>query len=354
MSPVRTVAVICDPEGASAEIADHLRRELPAKMTELHGDTALFEMCVHRKRLPIGKQGGQQTLVKHAEEMKRQNGWDAAVCVTDLPLCGENNEPLVADLSADSRVAVLSLPAFGAPRVRRRVTEVTAQILQELLPTDHGPAASFARRDLPGPFRLIKPESRDIDAQVVATRGLWRQLAGMVRDNRPWRLLLGLRRGAVAALAFSVLLLINPTVWQLGIGQSSLRLLIISLCVVAAMVAWLIFYHHLWVFGDEPEERHKVFLFNASTVLTFALGLTMAFIALAVVNFLGARMLLSDNVLAQQLGSPPGIIEYMKLSWMATAGASVVGALGTGFESEDDVREAAYSQREAERGKEWQ
>jgi hypothetical protein len=176
----------------------------------------------------------------------------------------------------------------------------------------------------------------------------------MVRDNRPWRLLLGLRRGVVAALAFSVLLLINPTVWQLGIGQSSYRLLTISLCVIAAMVAWLIFYHHLWVFGDGPEERRRIFLFNASTVLSFAFGLSVAFVALGVINFVGARMLLSDSVLAHQFGSPPGIIDYVKLSWMSTAGASVVGALGTGFESEDDVREAAYSKREAERGKEWQ
>ncbi|WP_133057290.1 hypothetical protein [Mycolicibacterium iranicum] len=352
VKPVRTVAVICDPEAAPAEIANHLCRVLPLLLAETCGGTTTFDVLLHAERLPIGKQGDQQTLIEHAAVVKRQRGWHAAICVTDLPLCGENNEPLVADLSVGSSVAVISLPAFGAPRLRRRVTEVSVQILRELFPFERG-GPTLASRDLRGPFRLIVPEGSGIDAQVVADRGLWRQLVGMVRANRPWRLWRGLRKGIVAALAFSTFWLINPTVWQLGTDQSTYRLTLVALCVITAMVIWLIFYHHLWLHGDKPADRQQVFLFNASTVLTFALGLGIAFIVLAVVNFLAARLLLSDSVVASQLGSPPGIVEYVKLSWMATAGATVIGALGTGFETEEDVRQAVYSQREAERAKQW-
>ena len=293
--------------------------------------------------------------------MKRQKGWDAVVCVTDLPLRGERNEPLVADLSVESSVAVLSLPAFGATRLRRRAADVTVEILRELLPPvgrrthTERPALSLTDRDLPGPFRLVTPEAIGIDAQVVATRGRWRQLVGMVRANRPWRLWLGLRGGVVAALAFSIFWLINPIVWQLGINHSAVRLFVISLWVVAAMVTWLIFYHHLWVFGsdDDTADRQQVVLFNASTVITLALGVIIAFIGLMVLNFFASHLVLSQNVLLKNLGFSPGPLEYIKLCWMATAGASVVGALGTGFETEEDVREAAYSQREAERRKQW-
>lgn len=353
VSSIRTIAVICDPEASTAEVARHLHRVLPVRLAELCEKGQTFDVCVHHERLPIGKQGDQQTLIDHAVRMKRERSWEAAVCVTDLPLCGENDELLVADLSVESGVAVLSLPALGAGRLRRRVTEVTVQILQELIPTDHA-TPPLADRDLPGPFRLVTPETDGIDAQVVASRGLYRQLVGMVRANRPWRLWMGLRRGVVAALAFSILMLINPTVWELGIQQSSYRLVVISLCVVVAMVTWLIFYHHLWVFADEPGDRRQVFLFNASTAITFTFGLTVAFIALLAVNFAASRVLLSDNVLANELGSPPGVIDYVKVSWMATACASVIGALGTGFENGEDVRDAAYSEREAERGKQRQ
>lgn len=352
VSPVRSVAVICDPEGSSAEVAEHLCRVLPKLLAESWGNTATLRVHLSRERLPIGEQGDQQTLIEHAVEMKRRRGWDVAICVTDLPLCGENDAPLVADVNVESRVAILSLPAFGARRLRRRVAGVSVQILRELLPTERADPP-LTGRDLPGPFCLVVPETGGIDAQVVATRGLWRQLAGMVRSNRPWRLWRGLRRGVVAALAFSVLLLINPTVWQLGTDQSSYRLVFITLCVVAGMVTWLIFYHHLWMSGDEHADRKQTLLFNASTAITFALGLSVAFVGLLLVNFLAARVLLSDNVVASGLGSPPGIVEYIKLSWMATAAALVIGALGTGFETEDDVRQAAYGPRETERGKQW-
>ncbi|WP_156686616.1 hypothetical protein [Mycobacterium sp. Marseille-P9652] len=359
-SPVQTVAVICDPDAAPAEIADHLHRELPTLLAEACSGSATFDVCLHRERLPIGPQGDNQALIERAGQMRRQHGWDAAVCVTDLPLCGERNEPLVADLNIKSSVAVLSLPAFGAPRLRPRVTDVMVHIFQELIPavckparTDR-PTPSLRGRNLPGPFRLVEPEAAGIDAQVVATRGLWRQLLGMVRANRPWRLWLGLRRGVVAALAFSLLLLINPTVWELGTDQSWYRLLTISLCLVAAMVTWLIFYHHLWVSRDqEVADRLQLFLFNASTVITFIVGLSVAFVGLLVLNFLVSLLVLSDNVLARHFGSSPSLFEYFKLCWMATVGASVVGALGTGFESEEDIRQAAYGRREAERRKQW-
>ncbi len=158
----------------------------------------------------------------------------------------------------------------------------------------------------------------------------------------------------VAALAFSLLLLINPTVWELGTDQSWYRLLTISLCLVAAMVTWLIFYHHLWVSRDqEVADRLQLFLFNASTVITFIVGLSVAFVGLLVLNFLVSLLVLSDNVLARHFGSSPSLFEYFKLCWMATVGASVVGALGTGFESEEDIRQAAYGRREAERRKQW-
>ncbi|MFW0150508.1 hypothetical protein ACNUDN_11875 [Mycobacterium sp. smrl_JER01] len=360
VSTVRTIALICDPEAAPAEIAGHLFRVLPALLAEATKGAVTVDVRLHRERLPIGPEGDHQTLIEHAERITRQRGWDASVCVTDLPLRGEGNEPLVADLSIESSVAVLSLPAFGATRLRRRVTEVVVEILQELVPVvsrrapTNQPSLSLTDRDLPGPFRLVVPETSGIDAQVVATRGLWRQLVGMVRANRPWRLWLGLRGGVVAALAFSIFWLINPMVWQLGINHSVYRLIIISLWVVAAMVTWLIFYHHLWVFRDDDiADRQHVVLFNASTVITLVLGVSIAFVGLLMLNFLAAHLVLSDKVMADNLGSSPGLTEYIKLCWMATAGASVVGALGTGFESEDDVREAAYSQREAERRKQW-
>ncbi|MFO7779046.1 MAG: hypothetical protein R6V28_11890 [Nitriliruptoraceae bacterium] len=46
----------------------------------------------------------------------------------------------------------------------------------------------------------------------------------MVRDNRPWWLITGLRGGILAAFALSASWIISPTVWQLGVAHRPWRL----------------------------------------------------------------------------------------------------------------------------------
>jgi hypothetical protein len=221
--------------------------------------------------------------------------------------------------------------------------------------SDGTPVQRLDERNLPGPFRLVTTGVAGVDAQVVASRALWRQLVGMVRSNRPWRLILGLRGAIVAALAFSAFWLINPTVWQLGTVHSMARLTAISLWAVAAIVVWLIVYHHLWERRPDGDgvDRRLVVLFNASTVLTLLIGVGIAYAGLLLLNLCAAYLVIDGGVLAAQTGGSAGFVEHLKLTWMATSGASVAGSLGAGFESEESVREAAYSQREAERRRQW-
>jgi hypothetical protein len=156
----------------------------------------------------------------------------------------------------------VSLPAFGA-MPRRRVQTVVRHLLAELVdpPQDaardrgHGPAPP-----LPGGLRVIEPEVPDIDVRVVASRSRLRLLIGMVRDNRPWRLLFGLTGALAAAFAFSAFWMINPTIWQLSDALGAARLSIAMVGTITAMAVWLIVAHHLWerVSSDAPYEREAV------------------------------------------------------------------------------------------------
>jgi hypothetical protein len=353
-----TVGVVADPEAAPAEIGHHLEAVLPELLARRLKDGRSWQVVLRCERLPAGDPGTHDALIRHAAEQQRAESWDAVLCVTDLPLTGHGDRPLIADLAAQRRVVVISLPAFGATRLRRRVTDVALELLGELLgarPAGREATVVLDDRSLPGPFRVATPAAAGIDAQLVASRGRWRQLVGMVRANRPWRLVLGLRGALVGALAFSAFWIVNPSTWQLGNAHGFPRLLLISLCAVAAIMAWLIAYHHLWVRpGDAPAERLTVRLFNASTVLTLLIGVGIAYVGLFIINLAAARLLIADDLLGRQLqGGAAGWTEYVKLTWMATSGACIAGALGTGFDSEESVRQAAYSQRDAERRKRW-
>ena len=56
-------------------------------------------------------------MIDRARERMQREGWHLAVCVTDLPL-RNGRRPVIADASAMHGVAILSLPALGAARLR--------------------------------------------------------------------------------------------------------------------------------------------------------------------------------------------------------------------------------------------
>lgn len=361
--PNMTVGLIADPEAAPDEIGRHLTAVLPELLSRRSQGPHQWRIDLVRQRLPAGTPGSHDEFVQHAVDLSADRSWAAVLCVTDLPLRADDGHALVADLAVKQRVAVLSLPAFGATRLRRRVADVAVEVVAELTGgkagdsrggNDGAPVRGMDERNLPGPFRLVTPGVAGV-AQVVASRALFRQLVGMVRSNRPWRLILGLRGAIVAALAFSAFWLINPSVWQLGNAHSMARLTAITLWAVAAIVVWLIVYHHLWErrTDDDDVDRRQVVLFNTSTVLTLLIGVGIAYVGLLLLNFCAGYLVIDDGVLASQTNGSAGFVEHLKLTWMATSGASVAGALGAGFESEESVREAAYSQREAERRRQW-
>ena len=49
------------------------------------------------------------------------------------------------------------------------------------------------------------------------------------------------------------------------------------------------------------------------------------------------------------LANPVGPGEYLTLAWMATSLATLAGALGSGLEDEETVREATYGYRQQRR-----
>lgn len=134
-----------------------------------------------------------------------------------------------------------------------------------------------------------------------------RGVVAQVCDNQPWRLVFGMLGPLVGAFAFSAFSLISTSVRQLATtmgpgspGGSGARL----------------------------DGRHG---------------------RLAHANLIAAAIVLTPQVFGQYAGSDPGVAEHAVAMLLVTAAATVAGAIGSGFESGDTIREAAYSRRERER-----
>jgi hypothetical protein len=260
----------------------------------------------------------------------RQHEWDLVVGLTELPLRDHDGRYLLIRVDPQQRRAVLSLPALGGLRVHARTRR--------------------AVRTLVG--GMADPSSRD-EHRVPLPRlsGRWRLLLGMVLANRPWLLVPGLKSALVAALATGAVATINSTVWLLAGSLSWWRLLVATIASVALVVGWIVIDGELWDHPDDDssEARDRSRLYNTSTLLTLTTGVLICYIALYVVNLVWALFVLDPAVMSSSMHASLGYGDLFVLTWFVASAATVGGGLGTGLESDEAIRAAAYSKREEDR-----
>lgn len=231
-----------------------------------------------------------------------ERGWDLVIGLTELPLRDDGGRYLLVQTDPQRTTAVLSLPALGGLHMHRR-------------------------------------------------SGRWRQLFGMVLANRPWLLVPGLKTALVAALTTGAIATINSTVWLLAHSLSPWRLVVATIASVALVVGWLVIDGQLWdrPNDDSSDARDRSRLYNASTLVTLTIGVVICYAALYLLNLLWALFVLDPRPMGGYLKQSFGYADLFARAWFVASAATVGGALGSGLESDDAIRAAAYSKRERDR-----
>ena len=277
------------------------------------------------------------TALSRLADHGRDRNWDLVVGLTELPLRDEDGRYLLVETDPDHRTAVLSLPALGGLRMHRRSRRALSHLIEGLADAD---AESDTESDT-DPHRRVLPRRG----------GRGRLLLGMVLANRPWLLLPGLKSALVAALTTGAIATVNSTVWLLAGSLSWWRLVVATVASVALVVGWLVVDGGLWDHPDDesPEARDRSRLYNTSTLLTLSTGALICYAALYVVNLAWALFVLDPAVMGGYLQQSLGYRDLFVLAWFVASVATVGGALGSGFESDEAIRAAAYSKREEQR-----
>lgn len=109
------------------------------------------------------------------------------------------------------------------------------------------------------------------------------------------------------------------------------------------MSATLILGADLWERPRRRAQREQVILFNLATTATVAIGVVVFYLGLFILSWVGALLLIDEQVLAGVAGHPVNALDYAKISWLTASLATVGGALGAGLEDDDVVRAAAYT-----------
>jgi hypothetical protein len=323
MKPIR-VGLVADP-ASPTEMARRMTNLGPPDGEDRDG----WDIEVVSEPFTLGSEDVDTALARlrvHA----RQHEWDLVIGVTELPLRDDDGRYLLAAIDPQRRTAVLSLPALGGLRVHTRARHAVRGLVSGMAePTSH----DEQRVPLPG----------------LSGRG--RVLLGMVLANRPWLLLLGLKSALVAALATGAVATVNSTVWLLAGSMSWWRLGVATIASIAIVVAWIVIDGELWDHPDDnsAEARERSRLYNTSTLMTLTIGVLICYLALYVVNLAWALFVLDPSVMGDSLGTSLGYGDLLVLTWFVASAATLGGALGTGLESDEAIRAAAYSKREEER-----
>lgn len=348
--PGLVMGLVASP-GAATELAERLLVDLTERLTHALPDAPWTVRLVSDRLVDLPADLSQ--LVGAARRRLLADGWQLAICLTDLPL-QTARRPVVAHASATHGVAVLSLPALGPTAVGRRAVEGVVRLVTSLVAGSHdvrdGEAdarrqATRTRRGLQHLSRLGAPGDEHggrLVAGVVS--GNLRLLLGMIRTNRPWRVALRLSRALVAALAAGIFALVTSDIWRLSDALGAPRLGLVGLAAVVAVVSTIVVGADLWERAPAGSSgRDQVVLFNVVTVATVLLGVIALYLALLAVTLLAVLLLVPGAFLAEALGHPVDAVDEVQLAWLVSSIATVGGALGAGLESDEAVREAAYS-----------
>ncbi|MFC5948692.1 hypothetical protein ACFQH9_10445 [Pseudonocardia lutea] len=340
--PVTVVGLLADPNlpgELAARLAEGLPQVLAARLDAPR--TWRVETVVE----PFEANDRGERALDRARERVRRTRWDVAVCLTDVP-AKSSGVPVVAQVGEQDRVAVVSVPALGGVRLLPRARDAVVDLVGRLLGIDAAPAA---RRPTRRAALLHEPgtEAEDPDETVLTRRGTLRLLAGMVRTNRPWRLTVGLGAALAGAAAGSAFGLLYSNLWQLATNLDAWRLALAFVGSVAIFVAWLIAGHRLWERG--PHELGVDRLLNVGTVLTLTAGTGLFSLALLVLNSIVAAVIIPAEYLGRTLGHPAALSDYVRIVVLATVMGVVAGAVGSGLEDDETVRQVAYGHRQRER-----
>lgn len=359
--PVRERTVVLGlvaDSGVCAALAGRVADELPDALGRQVSEQVRWEISVSHEAIPLDE-NGEIPLADHAHDIMSREGWDLLICLTDLPrLAGTT--PVVGDVIATHDAGLISLPTMGWIPLRRNVRKTIASLVQEMtseaVKADHGEAATYPEvQDVPStwlsPVRRVPAAREGLHTRLVATgvRGRLRLLAGMVRANRPWRLVGGLATAIATAVAGASFGIFFSNVWTLADALPELRLLLINVLAMGAMIGWLIVYNELWTRPSSRPARRQAPLYNVSTVITLSLGVLCMYAVLYSVTLIGAVAVISADYLQSILGHPVGLGDYASIVWLASSMGTVAGALGSGLESRAAVRRVTFSQREQER-----
>jgi len=322
----------------------------------------------------IGVAENTNEILDKVVNIKKEYGWNYAICLTDLPLYS-GKHLVVADASIENSVAQISIPVFGFMPMRSRIKKAFIQLMGELyyryspkdpFTTDVVHMKPFLKeyknKKFPKPKtlslslteRVEVADNEQVDVRyMIKSRiiGRMRVLAGMTFANRPWTALFSFNKLITLSFATGTYISIFPTPWQLSIAYSPGRFIAVMILAILGTVIWVIFSHELWEKPTEKGKKRWRDLYNWTTFTTLGVIIISNYIMLFIIFLAAIAVFVPPSLFEAWTGldEEPTPEYYFALVWLITSLGTLAGAIGTGIEDEGKIRDITYSYRQKQR-----
>ncbi|MFF1842296.1 hypothetical protein ACFVW9_11130 [Streptomyces sp. NPDC058217] len=340
------IVLVADP-GVASEIAQELADKLPQQLRRRVRADVDWRVTARTVPLVADEQLDVSSAADVVRPLLPEDDWEAGVLLTDLPRRA-GLRPVSVEVSPADRIALVSLPALGSWRMRRRARRVVADVVgmltrerADLAPLEEAGRLEASGAGEDGLERFIVP----------GLRGHLSLVTGMVRANRPWRLFATLSRALAGVFATAAFGLINNSTWKISSGMDVGRLIGASVVSLLALTAWIIIDHELWERPHGSLSRSFSRLYNTVTCVTITFGVLSLYVILFFTLFGVSNLILTPSAFGTVNGQDATVHNYAVLAWFVSSMGMVGGAFGSGLEDDGTVRNAAYGERQRQR---WQ
>lgn len=335
----RTVAIYSDP-GRTSMMVRRLLDE-PAQSWRMSSEV------VHQQiLLPLRADGTLD--LDTVQQWVREDSSDIAVVITEIPRVGSVG-PKSVELDFDRGLAVISLPVLGPVAVKRSLRRDLDRAVEAL---EHD-SVEQVRAHGGLPCRVAEDAEDNsvyVTPKLTFPGRIWTMLGIAVANEPLWALarLSGVFAAASATAAFGIF---YNAIWDMANTISPLRLGSVTVAAITIVVAWLILSNGLWERARSVGGRRLAVIYNASTVLSLVVSVTVLYASLFLAILALSLVLIdpqfmADNVDVDHAGE---FVSYLRIAWLAASLGTVAGAIGSNFDSDDAVRKLTQGTREQER-----
>jgi hypothetical protein len=366
-----TIGIIAAPN-LPANIAEDLKNEVADFLSDSIDHHVGWEIESLIDPL-IGVAENTNQIMDKAVNIKREHDWNYVVCLTDLPLFS-GNHLIVADASIENSVGRISIPLFGFMPMRSRIKKAFIQIMGELYYRNSSEDEFAINIEYMKPFlkkqnrfpgsksffpsltkrEVVKEGDEQVDIRYIIRSyiiGRLRVLSGMTFANRPWSALFSFNKLITLSFATGTYISIFPTPWELSIAYNTERFIAVMLLAILGTIIWVIFSHDLWEKPTEKNKKRWRDLYNWTTITTLGAIIMINYVMLFIIFLAALAVFVPPSLFEAWTGleDDPTPKYYFSLVWLITSLGTLAGAIGTGIEDEEKIRDITYSYRQKHR-----